>query len=67
MSAQRSLTTLQIIEVDGNRYASLEMAQAVALGDVVRAVVGAVREGLARERLTVVQGRVTLTDDHEDE
>jgi len=67
MSAQRSLATLQIIEVDGSRYASLEMAQAVALGDVAQAVASVVREGLAKERLTIVQGRVTLTDDHEDE
>jgi hypothetical protein len=66
MSNRRSLTP-QIIEIDGDRYANLKMAQAAALADVAQAVAQVVRAGLAQEKLTVVDGKVTFTDAHKDE
>ena len=58
---------MEIVEVEGDRYASLEMAQAAALGDVALAVAIAVREGLAKGELVVVDGHVIFNEDHEDE
>jgi len=49
MEEVRRFPTLRIVEVDGERYASLEMAQVLALGDVALAVAGVVRQALARE------------------
>lgn len=65
MSSKRS-SALQIIEMNGNRYASLELAQVVALGDVAQAVSNVVRECLAKEKLIVVDGRVELVDGFEE-
>ena len=52
--------------MNGNRYASLELAQVVALGDVAQAVSNVVRECLAKEKLIVVDGRVELVDGFEE-
>ena len=60
-------STPQITEMDGDRYASLEMAQVVALGDVAQAVAHVVREGIAEGKLTVVDRRVIFTEDYADE
>lgn len=59
--------TPQIIEMDGNRYVNLEMAQIVALGDVAQAVANVVREGLAKGKLVVYNGQVTFMEDQEDD
>ena len=60
-------STLQIIEVGSDRYANLEMAQALALDDVVQVITDAVRERLTKEKLIVVNGQVVLTEDNKDE
>jgi len=63
----RQSPPLQIVEIDGNRYADLRMAQAAALGDVAQAVAQVVRVGLAQEKLVVIDGKVAFTSDHKDE
>jgi hypothetical protein len=67
MEEIRRFPALRIVEVDGDRYASLEMAQVVALGDVALAVAGVVREGLAKGKLVVVDGRVQFVEDGGDD
>ena len=62
----KRLSTLQIIEINGDRYASLEMAQELALDDVAQAVTNVVHECLAKEMLTVISGQVILAENNKD-
>ena len=55
-----------VVELDGDRYADLTMAQDAALDDVARALAAVVREGLTGKDLAVVDGLVTFNDDSEE-
>ena len=66
MDTQRSpLSSVQ--EAGGNRYASISMAQKLALDEVAQAVAQIIREGLAKGRFIVDDGWVRLTENLDDE
>jgi hypothetical protein len=56
-------TRYKLTEVGGDRYPSLEAAQAAALEPVVEGLVAAIREGLASGVLVVSGGKVVLAED----
>ncbi len=58
---------LQVEEMDGNRYTSLEAARKEALSDVAKKVVNVIRDGLAENQLTVIDGVVRIDDDISEE
>jgi hypothetical protein len=58
---------LQVEEMDGNRYTSLEVARKEALSDVAQKVVNVIRDGLAEKQLTVIDGVVRIDDDDSEE
>jgi len=58
---------LQVEEMDGDRYTSLEAARKAALPDVAQKVVNVIRDGLAEKQLTVIDGVVRIDDDFSEE
>lgn len=67
MEEVRRFSTLRVVEVNGDRYSSLEMAQVRALADVAAAVAGVVRQAMVKGRLFVIDGHVKFFRDGEDE
>jgi len=63
MEEVRRFPTLRVVEVNGDRYSSLEMAQVRALADVAAAVAGVVRQAMVKGRLVVIDGRVRIVRD----
>ena len=58
----RESPTLEVVEIDGDRYADLTMAQQAALSNVARELATVVQEGIAGKGLVVVDGVVRLLE-----
>jgi hypothetical protein len=66
MSARRSsLSPIQ--ETGGNRHASVTVAQEMALDEVARVVAQVICKGLDSGQLVVVEGRVVIAEDRDEE